>query len=68
MEQKTGSKSGKEYVKAYIVTLFFILYAEYIRYKFSNWTEVRGKVCAYTHTHTHTWDKGDAYEEISGSW
>ena len=23
-------------------------------YKFSNWTEVRGKVCAYTHTHTHT--------------
>ena len=65
MEQKTGSKSGKEYIKAYIVTLFFILYAEYISsvYKFYNWTEVTGKVCAYTHTHTQ--DKGDAYEEIS---
>ena len=56
MEQKTGSKSGKEYIKAYIVTLFFILYVEYISsvYKFYNWTEVTGKVCAYTYTHTHT--------------
>ena len=29
MEQQTGSKSGKEYVK-YIVTCLFNLYAEYI--------------------------------------
>ena len=51
MEQKTGSKSGKEYVKAYIVTLFFILYAEYI----SSVTELKlGGKCVHTHTHTHT--------------
>ena len=31
MEQQTGSKSGKEYVKAaYIVTLRINFYAEYI--------------------------------------
>ena len=30
MEQQTGSKSGKECVKAVFVTLLFKLYAEYI--------------------------------------
>ena len=30
MEQQTGSKSGKEYVKLYIVTLLINLYAGYI--------------------------------------
>ena len=30
MEQQTASKLGKEYVKLYIVTLLFNLYAEYI--------------------------------------
>ena len=30
MEQQTDSKSGKEYIKAVIVTLLFNLYAEYI--------------------------------------
>ena len=29
MEQQTGSKSGKEYIKAYLVTCLFNLYAEY---------------------------------------
>ena len=30
MEQQTGSKSGKEYIKAIFVTCLFNLYAEYI--------------------------------------
>ena len=30
MKEQTGSKSGKEYVNLYIVTLLFNLYAEYI--------------------------------------
>ena len=30
LEQWTGSKLGKEYVRLYIVTLLFNLYAEYI--------------------------------------
>ena len=30
MEQQTGSKLGKDYIKAYIVTCFLNLYAEYI--------------------------------------
>ena len=30
MEQQTGSKSGKEYVKAIYCLFFFNLYAEYI--------------------------------------
>ena len=30
LEQQTGSKSGKEYVKLYIVTLLINLYAGYI--------------------------------------
>ena len=30
MEQQTGSKLGKEYIKLYIVTLIFHLYTEYI--------------------------------------
>ena len=30
MEQQTGSKLGKEYIRLYIVTLIFHLYAEYI--------------------------------------
>ena len=31
MEQRTGSKLGKEYIKLYIVILLFNLCAEYIR-------------------------------------
>ena len=30
LEQRIGSKLGKEYVRLYIVTLLFNLYAEYI--------------------------------------
>ena len=30
MEQQTGSKLGKEYIRLYIVTLLIDLYAEYI--------------------------------------
>ena len=44
MEQKTGCKSGKEYVKAvYCHPVFFNLYAEYIM-RNAGWEEAQGGI------------------------